>query len=150
VIGDYCAAQGLQVALTGTAMEAGQIGAVAEQMRAPAVNLCDRLSLPGLAGLLSRAALFVGNDSGPMHLALAVGARAVGLFWVEYVVNSLPLTRTTFYPLIAWRRACPRCGAFLDKAEADHPSGGCSHDVSMIAEITPPDVIRGVEALLAR
>ena len=148
-VADYCVGQGLQVALTGTSIEAERIRAVAEHMRAPAVNLADQLSLPGLVGLLSRAALFIGNDSGPLHLALAAGARAVGLFWVEYILNSLPLQRQNFYPVIAWQRACPRCGVSLDKAEADNPSGPCKHDVSFIDEITPASVISGVETLLS-
>jgi lipopolysaccharide heptosyltransferase I len=37
-------------------------------------------SLPVLAALLRRAALFVGADTGPMHLAWAVGCRVVALF----------------------------------------------------------------------
>jgi ADP-heptose:LPS heptosyltransferase len=148
-VADACAANGLQVVLTGTQMEAERIQATAAAMRAPAINLLDQLSLPGLVGLLSRAALFVGNDSGPLHLALAAGTRAVGLFWVEYILNSLPLLRENFYPLIAWQRSCPLCGCFLDKAEADNPSGACKHGVSMIEEITPASVIAGVEALLA-
>jgi lipopolysaccharide heptosyltransferase I len=37
-------------------------------------------SLPVLAALLRRSALFVGADTGPMHLAWAVGCRVVALF----------------------------------------------------------------------
>ncbi len=38
------------------------------------------LSLPEVAALLQRAALFIGNDSGLMHLAAAAGAPTIGLF----------------------------------------------------------------------
>jgi ADP-heptose:LPS heptosyltransferase len=148
-VGDALAARGLRIALTGTAMEAQMIEAVAQQMRAPALNLCDRLSLGGLAGLLAQAHLFAGNDSGPLHLALAVGARTVGLFWSEYIVNSLPLLRGRFAPLIAWRRDCPHCGRALSKAEADSPQGECRHEVSMVEEILPEDVTAAAEMLLA-
>jgi len=37
-------------------------------------------SLPVLAALLRRSALFIGGDTGPMHLAWAVGCRVVALF----------------------------------------------------------------------
>jgi ADP-heptose:LPS heptosyltransferase len=141
---DWMAAQGLEVILTGQGEDAFSIQAVAASMRAPVTNLCDRLSLAGLVGLLSQAALFVGNDSGPLHLALAVGTRAVGLFWTEYALNSLPLFRKNFYPLIAWQRHCPRCGRFLDKQEADQPAGPCTHYVSLIEEITAEEVTRGI------
>lgn len=38
------------------------------------------LPLDQLAAVLERAAVFVGNDSGPMHMAAAVGAPTLGLF----------------------------------------------------------------------
>jgi ADP-heptose:LPS heptosyltransferase len=145
---NWIAGQGMDIVLTGQGEDAARIQAVLAKMHAPAINLCDRLSLPALTGLLSRAALFVGNDSGPLHLALAVGTRAVGLFWVEYIINSLPLQRGSFYPLIAWQRQCPRCGRFLDKAEADHPTGPCDHYVSLIEEISPENVIQAIEVIL--
>ena len=43
------------------------------------VNVCD-LKLDVGAALLSRADVFVGNDSGPLNLAASVGVTAVGLF----------------------------------------------------------------------
>ena len=45
-----------------------------------AVDLVGRLSLPEAAAVLRRAALFLGNDSGLMHLAAAAGAPVIGLF----------------------------------------------------------------------
>jgi ADP-heptose:LPS heptosyltransferase len=45
-----------------------------------AIDLVGRLSLPEIAAFLSRADLFVGNDSGLMHLAAAAGAPTIGLF----------------------------------------------------------------------
>lgn len=38
------------------------------------------LRLLGLGALLERAVLFIGNDSGPMHVARAVGTPTIGLF----------------------------------------------------------------------
>ena len=45
-----------------------------------AIDLVGRLSLPEIAAFLSRSDLFVGNDSGLMHLAAASGAPTLGLF----------------------------------------------------------------------
>jgi heptosyltransferase III len=45
-----------------------------------AVDLVGRLSLPEVAACLARCSLFVGNDSGLMHLAAAAGAPTLGLF----------------------------------------------------------------------
>lgn len=45
-----------------------------------AIDLVGALSLPEAAACLARCALFVGNDSGLMHLAAAAGAPTLGLF----------------------------------------------------------------------
>jgi ADP-heptose:LPS heptosyltransferase len=45
-----------------------------------ALDLTGNTSLPVLAALLRRARLFIGVDSGVMHLAAAMGVRVVGLF----------------------------------------------------------------------
>jgi len=45
-----------------------------------AVDLVGNLSLPEAAAVLARCALFVGNDSGLMHLSAATGTPTLGLF----------------------------------------------------------------------
>ena len=45
-----------------------------------AIDLTGQLELPQAAACLARCALFIGNDSGLMHLAAAAGAPTVGLF----------------------------------------------------------------------
>jgi ADP-heptose:LPS heptosyltransferase len=65
----------------------GGPGAGERDMAAPvlralpgAVDLVGTLSLPQAAAVLRRAALYIGNDSGLMHLAAAAGAPVVGVF----------------------------------------------------------------------
>ncbi|WP_298110850.1 glycosyltransferase family 9 protein [Bradyrhizobium sp.] len=62
-------------------------GAMERELAAPvlaafpaAIDLAGRLSLPEAAACLKRASLFIGNDSGLMHLAAAAGAPTLGLF----------------------------------------------------------------------
>jgi heptosyltransferase III len=45
-----------------------------------ALDLVGTLALPEAAAVLERASLFIGNDSGLMHLAAAAGAPTIGLF----------------------------------------------------------------------
>ncbi len=45
-----------------------------------AVNLANRLSLAELAALISRARLLISNNSGPVHLAAALGTPVVDLY----------------------------------------------------------------------
>jgi ADP-heptose:LPS heptosyltransferase len=45
-----------------------------------AIDLTGRLELPQAAACLARCQLFIGNDSGLMHLAAAAGTPTLGLF----------------------------------------------------------------------
>ena len=44
------------------------------------ISLAGRTSLQDLAGLAARAAYTVGGDTGPVHLAAAMGCRVIALF----------------------------------------------------------------------
>lgn len=46
----------------------------------PLLDLCGRTRLPELAALTLESDLMVSNDTGPLHLAAAAGARVVGIY----------------------------------------------------------------------
>jgi lipopolysaccharide heptosyltransferase II len=56
------------------------------------INLAGKTSLRELASLCSRANLFVGNDSGPAHLAAAAGAPSVVLSGADDPKETTPLS----------------------------------------------------------
>lgn len=53
---------------------------VQQAMRTPALNLAGALSVGQTAALLARCRLLISNDSGPVHIASAVGTRVVDIF----------------------------------------------------------------------
>ena len=59
-----------------------------------AIDLCGALSLAEAAACLRRARLFVGNDSGLMHLAAAAGAATIGLFGPTEAAVYAPVGRS--------------------------------------------------------
>lgn len=46
----------------------------------PALDLCGRTRLPQFAALCEESDLVISNDTGPLHLAAAAGARVVGIY----------------------------------------------------------------------
>lgn len=72
--------RGMAVVLVGTPSEQAALDELATLCPLPTHSTAGALSLPEFAALASKAALYVGNDSGPMHIAAAVGAPVVGLF----------------------------------------------------------------------
>ncbi len=72
--------EGAKVAVVGGAAERPLGEAIAGQLRAPSRVLCGETSLGELVGVLSRLRLLLTNDSGPMHLAAALGTPLVAVF----------------------------------------------------------------------
>jgi heptosyltransferase II len=84
-----------EVADTVRAATCGQWSVTLDQ-NAGLVDLVGRTSLVELAGLLAAAAVFVGNDSGSMHLAAALGTPTVGIYGSSSTAWTRPLgARTT-------------------------------------------------------
>ena len=68
----------IEVVFTGSEKES--IEKITARMQDKAVNLAGETTLPQLAYLYQKALLLVTTDSGPMHLAAAVGTPVVALF----------------------------------------------------------------------
>ena len=128
-LGDILAHEGAVVAVNGSSEEADVVGAVLEHMRHPAINLAGRLSLSGLCGVLERASLVVSNDTGPLHLALAIGTPAVGIYWLTNVLESAPLRQDHHRAAMSLRVYCAVCGAENLKTR-------CPHDRSFVDGVT--------------
>ncbi len=69
---------GARIVLVGTAGDS--VERVAGLMRSRPLNLAGRTTLPQLAAVLRRCRLFIGADSGVMHLAAAAGTPLVAIF----------------------------------------------------------------------
>ena len=54
--------------------------AIIDHAKSRLLNIAGRSDVRTLAALLKRSTLFVGNDTGAMHIAAAVGTPVVGLF----------------------------------------------------------------------
>ena len=71
---------GCQVLVGGSQQEAEVTQLVVRKAKGRLVSIAGLSPIRTLAALLKRAALFVGNDSGAMHIATAVGTPVVALF----------------------------------------------------------------------
>lgn len=71
---------GCQILVGGSPEEEPLTRSVVERAKSPLLALAGRSDVRTLAALLKRSALFVGNDTGAMHIAAAVGTPVVGLF----------------------------------------------------------------------
>lgn len=135
------AESGARPVLLGGPAEAALAEAILQATGGTAVvgNLVGRTPLRVLAGVLARCQVVVGGDSGPTHLAVAVGAPTVGLYGVTDPARTGP----------AWG---PAPSLTLDYAEADAPAATrrSRHSTlpDSLARIPAHAVAEAVETLL--
>jgi heptosyltransferase-2 len=71
---------GFKVVIVAGQKDAALAQSVVKNMRHPAVNLAGETSVAHLAGVLKRCRLLISNDSGPVHVACAVGTPVISVF----------------------------------------------------------------------
>lgn len=69
-----------RIFLTGDAAERPLIDEIRARVSAPVISLAGQLDLPDLAALINRADLLLVNNTGPAHIAAAVGTPVVDLY----------------------------------------------------------------------
>lgn len=80
-VANHAAQRGWQVVLCGgrSELERSMADAIQAQLHTPALDLVGKDTLKQLPALLARANLVMTPDSGPMHIANAMGAKVLGL-----------------------------------------------------------------------
>lgn len=140
-LADFFTERNYQVVLTGAPKEKSLITEIIQYMQRTAIAQ-NALSLGALSALLAQASLVVGNDTGPLHLARAVGARTVGIIWVPNLLNWGPLFRENHRVAISWRLDCPKCGAKPVSPGTFLPaSPKCDHPYSFVESVPISEVI---------
>lgn len=104
------------VILFGTAAEKGITQQIAEGMRHRAVSLAGGTSVADLPALLAACQLFIGNDSGAMHVAAAVGLPVIAIFGPTDPHGTAPVTPQ----LESIRHPVPCSPCFLRACPVDH------------------------------
>ena len=79
-VADRLMKEGCRVAFTGSGDDQEQIDHICRQMARQAIRLDGKTSLKTLAAVYRRSRVLLSTDSGPMHIAAAVGTPVVALF----------------------------------------------------------------------
>jgi heptosyltransferase-2 len=104
------------ILLFGTASETAVSTAIVADMHRPPINLTGKTAIADLPALLSQCQLFIGNDSGAMHVAAAVGLPVVAIFGPTDPLGTAPVTpRCT---IVQEKPYCSPC--FLRRCPTDH------------------------------
>jgi ADP-heptose:LPS heptosyltransferase len=109
---------------------------LAAQLPGPTLVTGGRCPLLTVAGLLSHCRLLVANDSGPLHMALALGVPTIALLGADHPARIGPYQASTATYLYAKDSACP---------EPDCLTRRCPDNLCLQA-ITTEDVIATVNS----
>jgi lipopolysaccharide heptosyltransferase II len=71
---------GCDIAVLGSKEEGALAGKIIRESEVGAIDLTGALDLKELAAVLKRSALFIGNDTGPMHMAAALKVPVIAIF----------------------------------------------------------------------
>lgn len=136
-VGDALAERyGAQIVVTGGPGEEAIAEEVTHLMRAPSLNLTGQTSLGGLVAVIDRLDLFISNDTGPAHLAVARDTPSIHIFGPADPARWAPLDRRR-HPIVRRAVPCSPCEHFE-----------CPIDHRCLRLIAPDEVIRTAETLL--
>jgi ADP-heptose:LPS heptosyltransferase len=105
-------ARGATIVLTGSAADREMVATVVRTLDpildpVNVVDLCGALDLPALAGTLEQLDVFVTGDTGPMHVAAAVGTPVVAVFGPSNPVRYAP--RDPIHTIVRVDLPCSPC-----------------------------------------
>lgn len=115
----------LQLVLTGDATEVELVESVRRRTRATTASLAGQLTLGELAAVIAPAALLIANNTGPVHIAAAVGTPVIDLYALtnpQHTPWNVP-NRVLYHDVpcrFCYRSVCPQshhdCLRLLDPA----------------------------------
>ncbi len=124
------------VILFGTRGEAAVSAAIVSGLKKKPVDLTGQTAIADLPALLSRCNLFLGNDSGAMHVAGAVGLPIVAVFGPTDPNGTVPVTPKC--TVVQEKSYCSPC--FLRRCPTDH---------RCMKAVTPEMVVGAVQLRLS-
>ena len=127
-----------QIILTGSTDELSIVRSVEEHMTARPINLAGKTSLGGLAASIDTLDLFISNDTGPAHIATALGTPSIIIFGPADYRRWAPLDQS-LHRIVRHPVACSPCG-FWD----------CPIDHRCLRKVSPESVLREAGDLLAK
>ncbi len=107
---------GADVIFFGTPGEKEIAARIRMQMKSRAISLVGETSMRELAAMFASCSVFIGNDSGAMHVAAAAGLQVIGIFGSTDPEGTAPVTQQ--FTLIREPVSCSPC--YLRRCPVDH------------------------------
>jgi len=137
--------QGVRVVLTGSASERSISEDIRRRMRNSPLVLTGETDIDELLAVLARCALVISGDSGPLHMAVALGRPTVSMYGPTDPVIYGPMAKPDQQAIVIRRGLwCSPCYNLLATAECPYGQPACMLDV------TVDSVLRAAAGLLEK
>ncbi len=134
---DWLSSEGFDVILVGGEKDRSNVQEIKAMTKASPYDLSGKLSLGELISLCKISSLYIGNDSGPMHIAAAVGIPVVALFGPSDEKRWYPFSKDSI--VLRGEAPCEQC-------KGKH----CQYEFRCIKNLSVDRVRAAVEEILNR
>lgn len=134
---------GLRVVLCGSESERGLAGEVTRAMQTRPVDLVGRTSVDELTAVLAHAEIVLAGDTGPLHVAAALGRSVVGIYGPTDPGNTGPLAEVS--RTLRSGLPCSPCYDLRSPADCKLPD----RSIACMWKVEPARVFRAVSDLLS-
>ena len=137
---------GKRVVLLGTKNELELLNRIRNFGQPEAIKVIPQVNLRVLAGILKKSQMFIGNDSGMMHLASMVGVPVLGIFGPGSPKTTGPYMPLEKQEIVTRNFSCSPCRQRFFKECKPSPL----YKPYCLEDITVKDVHEGIHRLLKR
>ncbi|MCS7232171.1 MAG: glycosyltransferase family 9 protein [Elusimicrobiota bacterium] len=135
LVADYLVEKGYIVVFIGSKKDKDDILKVRSYMKHEALDLSTKISIGELMALFKTIKFYIGNDSGPMHLASLFGIPIITLFGPSNEKRWKPIGEKVI--VLRGNERCDKC-----------KGKNCEKDFQCITSISPYDVIEKIREFL--
>ena len=123
----------MRIILLGSSKERQLLEKISEICSAEMTTIACELNLQEIVQLLEGSRLFIGNDSGMMHLASLVGTPVVGIFGPGHSATTGPFLVAKKKEIVTQNYSCSPCSQrfFKECKPSHHYKPYCLEDISV-------------------
>ena len=125
----------IRIIITGDSNEKELAEGISDKVNG--ISLAGKLTLREISAVIERCSLFITNDTGPMHIAVALGTPTIALFSATGEENIEPYRPVSTFTVISKPKPCKEC-----------VSKSCEKPVCM-EQISPEEVYEVVKEQIA-
>lgn len=127
-----------RIIITGALKDVSLAGDINKALGGEVIITCGKASLKQTAAIFKRSSLVISNDSGPFHIAVSVGAKAIGIYGPTSPFLTGPYNADKSKVLVLYKKNNCNIPCYDNKCK----------NFTCMTDITPKEVFEAAQGLL--